>query len=347
MGDAVTPYVEICETSQPQASIIDRDLLRKCEDVKERMAGKLGDEQIRQLSDVLVDVFIGEDMLWASNDNHIAMFLEAKAIEGCTGKTLEYYAQTLRKFSGRISKPVAKVTAMDIRDYISYLLNDRGVSEVTANNERRNLSSFFQWLHDEDIITRNPVKAVRAVRAPKVVKKPFSDTELEMIREACGTDRERAIVELLDSSGMRVGELVGLKLSNVDIERRECLVFGKGRKERMCYMSDVAAMYLTRYLKSRNDDSPYLIAPEHPKQGHESLSEGAVGSIVRKIGERAGVEKCHPHRFRRTMATRNLKRGMPLEEIKELLGHENVETTLIYAKTDSDAIKSSARRLMG
>lgn len=328
------------------AVVLDPEDRRKCDDVINRMAEHLSPAQSRILNDVLTQVFF-DGASEVDNIGIIKKYLVAKSIEGCTERTIENYGREAVHFSRFVGKSLLHVTQNDVRDYLSYSKNECGNSDVTLNNKRRYLSSLFGWMMDEELIGRNPISNVKAVRCEKRKKKPFTETDLEKIRNACTNDRDRAIIELLDSSGMRVGELVGLKVLDVDIDARECTVFGKGRKERTCYMSDVAAMYIKRYLDGRGIDSEYLFAPLIKTNGERKMTVSSVECMVRKIGERAGVEKCHPHRFRRTMATRNLNRGMPIEEVKELLGHEELDTTLIYASSSKELVKTNARRLMG
>ena len=221
--------------------------------------------------------------------------------------------------------------------------SDLNCTSVTVNNERRCLSTFFQWLENEDIIRKSPVKRTKALKEEKGDKKPFTDDDVVRMREACRDMRDRAIFELLLSSGMRVSELCSLDRADVDLQARECEVLGKGRKRRTCYFSAAAKYYLGKYLESRDDEDPALIVSL--MSPHDRLEISGVENIVRAIGLRAGVDNVHPHKFRRTMATNNLRRGMKLEEIQQLLGHSNMDTTLIYAKVDKEMLKVNARRL--
>lgn len=313
-------------------------------EVRARMAEHLSPEQSHLLADVLGQVLGGEEDVAASVD-YLAAFLSAKEIEGCSARTVKYYQQTLQGCLMYVGKPVRHFTANDVRAVLSWH-KAKGCSDRTIDNIRRVMSSFFQWLENEDIIRKSPVKKVGAVRCEKIEKHPFSEMEVENMRACCKNDRERAIVELLLSSGMRIGELVRLNRLDVDLAERQCEVLGKGRKRRMCYFSAAAEKYLRAYLDSRSDDEEALIVSETRKNGgYNRLSIAGAEQAIRKLGERAGVENCHPHRFRRTMATTCLRRGMPLEEVQLLLGHENMDTTLIYAKTDKEKLRLNARRL--
>lgn len=311
--------------------------------VETMMREHLSREQMHILRDVLDAVFAPSDGAPMDNDRYIDMFIEAKRVENCSKRTLAYYESTIRKCIAFCGKPVRFIDAGDIRRCLSWAMVERGCSPTTVNNERRCLSTFFQWLEDEDIIRKSPVKRTKALKEEKGDKKPFSDDDVALIREACGDDRERAIVELLLSSGMRVAELCGLDRAAIDFQRRECEVLGKGSKRRTCYFSADAKLYMERYLDARDDCEPALFVSANKPA--KRLSTGAVERIVRKIGKRAGVGNVHPHRFRRTMATNNLRRGMKLEEIQQLLGHSNMDTTLIYAKVDKELLGVNARRL--
>ena len=311
--------------------------------VESMMREHLSSDQMHTLRDALETVFMPSDAGQLDNERYIAMFIDAKRVENLSARTLEYYESTLRRDVAYIGKPVRFVDANDVRRCLAWLLVDRGCSPTTVNNDRRILSTFFQWLEDEDIIRKSPVKRTKALKEEKGDKKPFTDEDVVRMREACRDDRDRAIVELLLSSGMRVSEMCGLDRADVDLAARECEVLGKGRKRRTCYFSAAAKFYLEKYLESRDDGNAALIVSMAAPHGRLGIC--GVENIVRAIGLRAGVDGAHPHRFRRTMATNNLKRGMKLEEIQQLLGHSNMDTTLIYAKVDREMLKVNARRL--
>lgn len=324
------------------AHIIDPNA-EKARMVESMMRDKLSSEQLHDLRDVLEEVFTPSDGGAADNGYYIDMFIQAKRIENLSKRTLGYYETTIRKCVDYMGKPLRFVDANDIRRCLAWAMVERGCSPVTVNNERRCLSTFFQWLENEDIIRKSPVKRTKALKEEKADKKPFSDEEVARLREACRDEREKAVFELLLSSGMRVSELCGLDVKDMDMQGRECEVLGKGNKRRTCYFSAEAKLHVERYLEGRDDGEPALfVAKQRP---HARLGVVAIEKMVRDIGRRADVDNVHPHRFRRTMATNNLRRGMKLEEIQQLLGHSNMDTTLIYAKVDKEMLKVNARRL--
>lgn len=336
MSGAIVP------TAHVSATIIDPDA-EKCRMVEQMMREHLSREQMHELRDALEAVFVSQDGVTYDNSQYIDMFIDAKRVENLSARTLAYYDQTIRKCVGYIGKPLRLIDANDIRRCLSWAMVERGCTPTTVNNERRVLSTFFQWLENEDIIRKSPVKRTKSLKEERGDKKPFSDEDVARLREACRDDRERAVVELLLSSGMRVAELHGLDRADMDMQGRECEVLGKGRKRRTCYFSAEAKLYLERYIASRTDENPALVVSSRKPTTRLGIS--AIEGMVRRIGTRAGVANTHPHRFRRTMATNNLRRGMKLEEIQQLLGHSNMDTTLIYAKVDHELLKVNARRL--
>lgn len=324
------------------AYVIDPDI-EKARLVESMMRDELSHEQMHKLRDALESVFSPQDGGSVDNARYIDMFIEAKRVENLSKRTLKYYEDTVRKCIGYIGKPVRFIDANDIRRCLAWAMTERNCTSVTVNNERRCLSTFFQWLENEDIIRKSPVKRTKALKEEKGDKKPFSDEEVAKLREACSDEREKAIFELLLSSGMRVSELCGLSRDDMDMQGRECDVLGKGSKRRTCYFSAEAKLYMERYIESRDDAEPALfVASSKP---HARLKASSIERMMRNLGKRAGVSNVHPHRFRRTMATNNLRRGMKLEEIQQLLGHSNMDTTLIYAKVDKELLKVNARRL--
>jgi len=324
-----------------QARIIDPNA-EQVQIVEAMMREHLSHEQMHLLRDALESVFLQTDESSADNDKCIDMFLDAKRVENLSKRTLAYYESETRRCVEFCNKPIRFIDANDIRRYLSSMM-ERGCSPVTVNNTRRVLSTFFQWLEDEDIIRKSPIKRTKALKVEQADKKPFSDEDVAKMRMACPDVRDRAMFELLLSSGMRVSELCGLNRKDVDMHERECEVLGKGNKRRTCYFSAEAELYLTEYLKTRTDDGGALFVAKNTKGVR--LSAGAVEKTMRNLGKRAGVSNVHPHRFRRTFATNKLKRGMRLEEIQQLLGHSNMNTTLIYAKVDHELLKVNARRL--
>ena len=272
------------------------------------------------------------------------MFFVAKKVEGLSEKSLKLYSYTYKKFFAMIQKPFATITANDIRIYIA---SRQGVTPTTVNNERLHLSSLFSWLCNEEYIPKNPMLKIKQIRMARVVRKPYSGKEIEELRDACRNKRDRAIIEILLSTGMRVGELHGV--NREDISGSEVLVTGKGNKQRICYLNPTAVKRLHDYLEERMDKDVPLIRAVN--QGARRAKDNRVGIsglelIVRELGRRAGVTNVHPHRFRRTAATTALQRGMPIEQVQMMLGHANIQTTLGYAITADDSVKHSHRKYM-
>ena len=325
-----------------QAYVIDPDAER-VRMVEQMMKEHLSREQMHALRDALESVFSSSDGGSFDNKHYIDMFIDAKRIENLSKRTLGYYENTITRCIEYIGKPIRFIDANDIRRCLAWGLVERGCSPTTVNNERRCLSTFFQWLEDEDIIRKSPVKRTKALKEEYGDKKPFSDYDIARMREACLDERDKAIFEMLLSSGMRISEMRGLDRDSVDLQNRECEVLGKGRKRRTCYFSAEAKLHMERYLEEREDDERALFVSKN--KPFSRLDIGGLERIVRAIGIRADVDNVHPHRFRRTMATNNLRRGMKLEEIQQLLGHSNMDTTLIYAKVDKEMLKVNARRL--
>ena len=324
-----------------KAQIIDPDAER-VRMVEQMMREHLSRDQMHLLRDALESVFVQTAEASVDNDKYIEMFLDAKRVENLSGRTLAYYEREIRKCIAFCNTPIRFIDANDIRRCLSDMM-ERGCSPVTVNNTRRVLSTFFQWLENEDIIRKSPVKRTKALKEEHGDKMPFSDEDVAKLRRACADVRDRAILEMLLSSGMRVSELCGINRADVNMHERECEVLGKGNKRRMCYFSAEAELYLKEYLNSRTDDGEALFVAKN--RSGARLGKSAVEKAMRDLGRMAGVGNVHPHRFRRTFATNKLRRGMKLEDIQQLLGHSNIETTLIYAKVDHELLKVNARRL--
>lgn len=269
----------------------------------------------------------------------IERFLAAKRLQGCTDKTLKRYNWTLLHAKQRIGKPLEDVTAQDVRAYIARRIEQDGISKVTANGELMILRTLYTWARDEEIIEKSPMERIKRIKVPKVQKAAFSDDECERLRQACRNAKETAIIEVLLSTGCRVGELVGIKLE--DIHDGKAIVHGKGQKDRMVYFTDRALKAVKEYAAQRCDESPYLIRG----QGDTSPSSTrSIGHIVSKIGDRATVPHTHPHRFRRTCATRALRAGMPLALVSKMLGHADIKTTQIYLDIRESDLEAAHRR---
>jgi integrase/recombinase XerD len=279
------------------------------------------------------------------NEALLGVFIAAKNVEGCSAKSLKYYGATIRQMLDCVEKPIREITTDDLRVYLADYQKMRNSSKVTVDNMRRILSSFFGWLEDEDYILKSPVRRIRKIKADKTIKEAFSDEGLELLRDACTEIRDLAMIDILASTGMRVGELVGLNREDINFQERECVVFGKGNTERLVYFDARTKIHLRNYLDSRADDCPALfVSLKHP---YKRLMIGGVETRLRNIGKRADIQKVHPHKFRRTLATRAIDKGMPIEQVQRLLGHVKIDTTMTYAMVSQTNVKNSHRKYMG
>lgn len=269
-------------------------------------------------------------------------FLVVKSLAGCTKDTIKSYRFYLQKLILNLRKPLKEVETNDLRCFLAIYKERRKIKNVSMDNMRRCYSNFFGWLHEEELIPRNPMKRIKRIKEPKVIKEPFSDEQMEKLRMSCQRERDIAMIEFLYASGVRVSEAVALNRDQIDFSQKECTVFGKGEKERTVYLNSRASLYLRAYLESRTDDNPALFV--WTKKPYRRLSKEGIESAVRRIGKLANVEKTHPHRFRRTMATNAINRGMPIQEVKELLGHEKIDTTMIYCNVLRDNVKLSHKK---
>lgn len=274
----------------------------------------------------------------------LALFLTAKEVEGCSPKTIAYYRTTLEHMAKTIAKPCTQVTSDDLRAYLNGYEAERGAGKVTIDNIRRIMSSFFSWLEDEDYVVKSPVRRIHRVKTAQVAREVLSDEQLESLRDGCSCARDLAIVDVLASTGMRVGELVGLDISDVDLEERECVVTGKGNKQRPVYFDARAKLHLSEYLAARTDNSPALFVSL--KSGARRMSVGNVEARLRELGRATDVGRVHPHKFRRTLATRAIDKGMPIEQVQKLLGHAKIDTTMHYAMVDQNNVKASHRKYL-
>jgi site-specific recombinase XerD len=281
----------------------------------------------------------------AENGGLLEVFIAAKRVEGCSEKSLKYYSTTIRQMTGKVNKPVREIVTDDLRVYLADYQNERGSSKVTIDNMRRIFSSFFGWLEDEDYIFKSPVRRIHKIKADKTIKDTFSDEGLELLRDACEEVRDLAMIDLLASTGMRVGELVGLNREDINFHERECVVFGKGSTERLVYFDARTKIHLQNYLDDRNDSTPALFVSLAAP--HERLMIGGVETRLREIGKRADLQKVHPHKFRRTLATRAIDKGMPIEQVQRLLGHVKIDTTMSYAMVNQANVKNSHRKFIG
>lgn len=280
----------------------------------------------------------------ASKNDLIGLFLAAKEVEGCSPKTIEYYESTLRKLEGGIITPLHLVGTDELRQYLARYESEHRSSKVTIDNIRRIISSFFSWLEDEDYIVKSPARRIKHVKTPKKVKSTFTDEDMEIMREGCRNDRDLAVIDLLASTGMRIGELVSLNISDVDLTERECLVTGKGNKQRLVYFDARTKVHLERYLSCRNDCSPALFVQMSGTPTR--ITAGALELRLRNMGNRLGLQRVYPHKFRRTLATNAIDKGMPIEQVQRLLGHEKIDTTMHYALVNQSNVKASHRKYL-
>ena len=279
-----------------------------------------------------------------SNSNYLSMFLNAKKIEGCSERTLTYYKTTVEKLLDEITDPIRKVTTDDIREYLANYQGLNDCSKTTIDNIRRNISSFFTWLEEEDYIIKSPMRRIHKIKTTKTVKEVISDEEIEKMRDKCKNLRDLAIIDLLYSTGIRIGELVRLNIDDIDFEERECIVFGKGDKERRVYFDAKTKIHLMGYINSRSDDDPALfVTLDAP---YDRLKISGVEIRLRRLGRELGINRVHPHKFRRTMATRAIDKGMPVEQVQKLLGHSQIDTTMRYAIVNQTNVKVAHRKFI-
>lgn len=315
--------------------------------MKEKMKDHLNELQMEKLMDALDDCL--SELFPAAEStiqqDYVRIFLSAKRVEGCSEKTVRYYDSTIRNVIVAVNKDVSEISTEDLRVYLDNYQRNSGVSRVTIDNIRRILSSFFSWLEDEDYIQKSPVRRIHKVKTCKTVKETYSDEALELMRDHSECVRDLALIDMLASTGMRVGELVKLNRSDVDFESRECVVLGKGNKQRKVYFDARTKIHLQRYLQNRTDDNEALfVSLQRP---HNRLQISGVEIRLRELGRKLDMHKVHPHKFRRTLATMAIDKGMPIEQVQQLLGHQSVDTTLQYAMVNQNNVKVSHRKFIG
>ena len=326
---------------------------KECTSMEEKLVRILNDmaeflniSQMKKLQEVLLQ-HLAENAKKQDdieNEEYLRLFLEAKKIEGCSERTLKYYRVTVEHMLRHILTPIRKMTTEEIRTYLVEYQKINNCGKVTIDNVRRNMSSFFSWLEEEDYILKSPMKRIHKIKTKTVVKSTISDEDIEKLRDQCTETRDLAMIDLLYSTGIRVGELVNLNISDVDLEQRECIVYGKGDKERRVYFDAKAKIHLQNYLDSREDVNPALfVTLDAP---HERLQISGVEIRVRKLGRRLGLERIHPHKFRRTMATRAIDKGMPIEQVQKILGHSKIDTTMQYAIVNQTNVKISHQKFI-
>ena len=320
-------------------------------DIVQEMLPYLNNGQNAKLQEVLHNTFIRYEVVESkqqddnSKRNYLELFLVAKRIEGCSAKSLKYYKATIERMVNTIGKSVEHIDTDDIRNYLIKYQEQNKSSKVTIDNIRRIFSSFFSWLEEEDYILKSPVRRIHKVRTGSNIKETYSDEVMELMRDNCSELRDLAIIDMLASTGVRVGEMVLLNRNDVDFNERECIVFGKGNKARVVYFDARTKIHLQNYLKSRSDNNLALFVSL--KAPHNRLQIGGVEARLRRLGELLGIHKVHPHKFRRTLATMAIDKGMPIEQLQQLLGHKKIDTTLQYAMVKQSNVKISHQRYIG
>lgn len=310
----------------------------------------LNNAQLKMLQSVLEHAFYGvsvtnEGSTATISENSVAAFVAAKRIEGCSEKTLAYYQNTIQAMISGIGKAAQQITTEDLRAYLITYQSQHKTSRVTIDNIRRILSSFFSWLEDEDYIVKSPVRRIHKVKTAKIIKETYTDEALELMRDNAPSLRDLAIIDLLASSGMRVGELVTLNRDDINFAERECVVFGKGDKERLVYFDARTKIHLQNYLADRDDNNSALFVSL--KFPHDRLQIGGVEAMLRGLGRQLNLTKVHPHKFRRTLATSAIDKGMPIEQVQQLLGHQKIDTTMHYAMVKQQNVKMAHRKFIG
>lgn len=322
-------------------------------EVMQGMLGSLNNAQLERLQEVLEHALFHKEITEAEketdpgkmNEQLLESFLSAKRIEGCSEKSLTYYRATIETMFARIDKNVREITTDDLRSYLTGYQEAKQSSKVTVDNIRRILSSFFSWLEDEDYILKSPVRRIHKVKTASMIKETYTDEALEKMRDNCESSRDLALIDMLASTGMRVGELVLLNRDDINFEERECVVFGKGSKERMVYFDARAKIHLQNYLQERTDDDPALFVTL--RAPHNRLKIGGIEKRLREFGKQLDIPKVHPHKFRRTLATMAIDKGMPIEQLQQLLGHKRIDTTLQYAMVKQSNVKLAHKKYIG
>lgn len=300
---------------------------------------------IKELQDVAITENTGDSAKRKEeSEDLLSAFISAKKIEGCSIKTLIYYRNTIERLLDIVDVAIHHITTSDIRQYLSMYQEQHKSSKVTIDNMRRIFSSFFAWLEDEDYIAKSPVRRIHKVKTDSLVKEVLSDEQLEQLRDSCTNKRDLAIIDILASTGIRVGELVKLNRADIDFHERQCIVFGKGNKERIVYFNARTKLHLQQYLNERTDTNPALFVSLSVP--HNRLTIGGVEVRIRKLGRRLDIPKVHPHKFRRTLATMAIDKGMPIEQVQRLLGHVRIDTTLHYAIVNQNNVKIAHKRYL-
>ena len=317
-------------------------------EIEQKMAKILNNEQKEKLKEVLLYTFYDIEVTKKKNTlnedttDYAQLFISAKRIEGCSERTLNYYKSTIDNMIIDTNKKINCIETEDLRKYLAEYQSKNNCSKVTIDNVRRILSSFFAWLEDEDYIIKSPVRRIHKVKATQTVKETYTDEELEEMRDACSEIRDLAMIDFLSSTGVRVGELVKLDIADVNFQERACVVLGKGAKEREVYFDARTKIHLQNYLNTRTDNNPALFVSL--LKPFNRLKISGVEIRLRELGKKTNIKRVHPHKFRRSMATRAIDKGMPIEQVQVLLGHRKVDTTLQYAMVNQNNVKNSHKK---
>lgn len=312
----------------------------------------LDNKQLRKLKNTLetyffdISIKVSQDVNTEKEElDYLEIFLSAKKIEGCSEKTLIYYRNTIQQMLDSVEKSVCSIGTEDLRDYLADYQAEKKSSKITIDNIRRIFSSFFAWLEDEDYIIKSPVRRIHRIKSGSTIKETYTDEQLETMRDNCGNLRDLALIDILASTGMRVGELVLLNKEDISFDERECIVFGKGDKERMVYFDARTKIHLQNYLNSRVDTNNALFVSL--KAPYDRMKIGGIEVRLRELGKRLNIDKVDPHKFRRTLATVAIDKGMPIEQLQKLLGHQRIDTTLQYAMVKQSNVKNAHRKYIG
>ena len=320
-------------------------------EIKQGMMSCLDNAQMERLDHVLKHCFFdviveakGYSCILDNNNNDelLNMFLAAKQVESCSKRTLYYYQSTIKKMFQCIKKPIRHITTDDLRQYIADYQGKSRAGKVSLNNIRNIMSTFFSWMENESHILKNPVRRIRKLKIAQMVKETYSDESMERLRDYCKSSRDLAIIDLLSSTGMRVGELVKLNRNDIDFVNRECIVFGKGEKERAVYFDAKTKLHIQDYLLKRDDNNPALFVSM--LKPYNRLQISGIEIRLRNLGKQLNIPKVHPHKFRRTLATKAIDKGMPIEQVQHLLGHQKIDTTLQYTMINQNNVKISHKK---
>lgn len=312
--------------------------------INSEMNSYLNNYQLEKLNEILEYNLYKYDVIEVENNkkddvDYTELFIASKKVEGCSERTLNYYKTTIDNMLEQINKEIKTVDTDDLRSYLTSYQEKNNCSKVTIDNVRRILSSFFSWLEDEDYIIKSPIRKIHKIKTTKVVRETYSDETIEKLRDSCEEIRDLALIDFLTSTGVRVGELVKLNKNDINFEDRSCIVFGKGSKEREVYFDARTKLHLEKYLSMRNDDNPALFVSL--LSPYDRLEISGVEIRLRKLGRDLELQRVHPHKFRRTMATKAIDKGMPIEQVQRLLGHAKIDTTLQYAMVNQNNVKLS------